>query len=121
MRTFHEWLNEAHRPKKSRPVSVKNKDIDAFLKAVDNLKRDMEELDVLEKKPKKKSVPGKEPVAVEPDQDDDDSLDVRDPGEPLRLPPDDEVPGESEDDGGKPSRPDDSPPRRLVRSPIPGD
>jgi len=102
MRSFTEWLaglNEGKKP------SIKNKDIDAFLKAVDNLKRDLDELDAQEKKPKKK-VPDKkdEPPEEKPETDIDGDVDIRRPGKSLRPLPDEEISTRPVGGRGKPNR-----------------
>jgi hypothetical protein len=55
LQSFNEWVKG--RPAKPKTPSVKNPAIDAFLKSVDGLKRDMDELDAVEKK-KPKVKPG---------------------------------------------------------------
>ena len=60
--TFNEWRKG--RPAMRRPAkkpSVKNPSIDAFVKSVDSLKKDMDQLDAVEKKVKLKPKPEEKP------------------------------------------------------------
>lgn len=133
--TFSEWMKRKTDHAGHRPVPAKNPNIDSFLAAVDNLKRDMEELDSVEKKDKmkpkkvklddkKKEDDKKKPDKkrdedeVDLDGEDDDVLDDVDldrSGKPLRLPPDRKVPKLPERTGRKPGRPLDFGDEQLER------
>ncbi len=54
MKTFSEWRKGRPAMRKPRKPSVKNPSIDAFVKSVDSLKKDMDQLDAVEKKVKPK-------------------------------------------------------------------
>lgn len=133
LESFSEWIK---RKGGHKPASVKNPNIDSFIKAVDSLKRDMDELDSLEKNPKSKKPESKKPEKekekpkdvrkkVDPieDEEDDfvddddvlDDVDVDRDGEPVRLPPDSKVSRDSERIRRKPNRSDDFGDERLER------
>jgi hypothetical protein len=64
--SFSEWLKRTPiKPGKDKPAP-KNKSIDAFVKAVDNLKKDLTQLDAIEKKEK----PEKEKEKPKPEDKD---------------------------------------------------
>lgn len=54
LKTFTEWRKGQPRRHHPKNVAVKNPYIDAFVKSVDNLKKDMDTLDATEKKEKPK-------------------------------------------------------------------
>ncbi len=134
--SFSEWVKKKPAAHKAKKASVKNPNIDSFLKSVDNLKKDMDELDVIEKK--EKSKPKSKPEGKKPEEkkidtfktyknkrdseegkededtdDVDDSMDNSD--ERLRLPIDVKVPRRIDLPRGEPSRPHALIPGRLGR------
>lgn len=143
--TFGEWVKRRAGHEGHRPVPVKNANIDSFLSAVDNLKRDMDELDALEKKEKSKpkktkpddkvkqkdkdKKPSDDKAPKKKDKDDDlddaedvdvlDDADLDRPGKPVRLLPDRKVQGKPPVLRGKPNRPVDPRKRQLEDDDLP--
>jgi hypothetical protein len=143
--TFSEWLKkrQTDRHDKNRPVPVKDTHIDSFLSIVDNLKRDLEELDSVEKRQSSKLKLKKKPEDKPKDKadkvkkkplpddivkkkgdvgdEDFDEFDVLDDalsdrfGEPVRLPSDGKVPDITQRFRRKPDRTPDPRSRRLGR------